>query len=200
MEAERGRGPQSGVLARAAMQLVDDKRLRSMPQLSLAFTALGQAQAAEGSLDAAMETLEEGLILRQRQPEQGPWGVLHHLLGTARVAVAAGRLAQAQELADAAAERVARFPDGMAAMASRLEAVQGALRARLDESELGDPLTVRELDVLRLLQGSLSLHDIGRELFLSANTVKTHTNAIYRKLGAHSRAEAVRLARESQLI
>ena len=200
VEAERGRGPQSGVLARAAMQLVDDKRLRSMPQLSVAFTALGQVQAAEGSLDAAMESLEEGLILRQRQPEQGPWGVLHHLLGTARVAVAAGRLAQAQELADAAAQRVARFPDGMAAMASRLEAVQGALRARLNDSELGDPLTVRELDVLRLLQGSLSLHDIGRELFLSANTVKTHTNAIYRKLGAHSRAEAVRLARESQLI
>ncbi len=200
VEAERGRGPQSGVLARAAMQLVDDKRLRSMPQLSVAFTALGQVQAAEGSLDAAMESLEEGLILRQRQPEQGPWGVLHHLLGTARVAVAAGRLAQAQELADAAAQRVARFPDGMAAMASRLEAVQGALRARLNDSELGDPLTVRELDVLRLLQGSLSLHDIGRELFLSANTVKTHTNAIYRKLGAHSRAEAVRLARESKLI
>ena len=200
VEAERGHRQQSGELARAAMKIVDDKRLRSMPQLSMAFTALGQAQAAEGSLEAAMESLEEGLILRRRQPEQGPWGVLHHLLGTARVAVAAGRLAQAQELADAAAERMARFPDGMGPMTSRLEAVQGALRARLGDSELGDPLTGRELDVLRLLQGSLSLHDIGRELFLSTNTVKTHTNAIYRKLGAHSRAEAVRVAHESQLI
>ena len=81
VEAERGHRQQSGELARAAMQIVDDKRLRSMPQVSMAFTALGQAQAAEGSLEAAMESLEEGLILRRRQPEQGPWGVLHHLLG-----------------------------------------------------------------------------------------------------------------------
>ena len=92
------------------------------------------------------------------------------------------------------------IPDGMGMMASRLDAIQVALRERLAESGLAAPLTARELDVLRLLQGSLSLHDIGRELFLSANTVKTHTNAVYRKLGAHSRAEAVRLARESRLI
>ena len=200
VEAERGRQQQSGRLARASMQIVDDKRLRSMPHASLAFTALGQAQAAEGSLETALETLEEGLILRRYQPEQGPWSVLHHLLATARVAVASGRLAQAQELADSAAERVARFPDGMEMMTSRLDAIQAALRERLAESGLAAPLTSRELDVLRLLQGSLSLHDIGRELFLSANTVKTHTNAVYRKLGAHSRAEAVRLARESRLI
>jgi len=200
VEAERGRQQQSGLLARAAMRIVDEKRLRSMPHASLAFTALGQAQAADGNLEAAMDSLEEGLLLRRPQPEQGPWSVLHHLLATARVAIASGRLAQAQELADAAAERVTRFPDGMGEMASRLDAIQGALRERLTEPDLEAPLTGRELDVLRLLQGSLSLHDIGRELFLSANTVKTHTNAVYRKLGAHSRAEAVRLARESRLI
>jgi ATP/maltotriose-dependent transcriptional regulator MalT len=182
------------------MRIVDDKRLRSMPQASMAFTALGQALAAEGSPGAAMESLEEGLILCRFQPEQGPWSMLHHLLATAWVAVTSGRLAQAQELTDAAAERVARFPDGMAMMASRLDAIQGALRERLAESGRAVPLTARELDVLRLLQGSLSLHEIGRELFLSANTVKTHTHAVYRKLGAHSRAEAVRLARESRLI
>ena len=65
----------------------------------------------------------------------------------------------------------------------------------------GDPLVrYRELDVLRLLQGSLSLGDIARELFLSTNTVKTHAHAIYRKLDAHSRDEAVRAARRNQLI
>ena len=51
-----------------------------------------------------------------------------------------------------------------------------------------------------MLQGSLSLSDIARELFLSANTVKTHAHAIYRKLGAHSRDEAVRTARRNHLI
>ena len=65
---------------------------------------------------------------------------------------------------------------------------------------LGEPLTSRELDVLWLLQGPLSLGDIARELYLSFNTVKTHTQALYRKMGVHSRGEAVALARSSGLV
>ncbi|MCY4727431.1 helix-turn-helix transcriptional regulator [Nocardioides sp. STR2] len=65
---------------------------------------------------------------------------------------------------------------------------------------IGEPLTERELDVLRLLQGSMSLHEISVELYLSPNTVKSHARAVYRKLGAHSRADAVRRARHLTLI
>jgi LuxR family maltose regulon positive regulatory protein len=56
------------------------------------------------------------------------------------------------------------------------------------------------LDVLRLLQSSMNLTEIGKELFLSRNTVKTHAHAVYRKLGAASRAEAVRIGRRRSLI
>ena len=45
--------------------------------------------------------------------------------------------------------------------------------------------------VLRMLGGTLSLREIGHELYVSANTVKTHTQAIYRKLGVSSRPDAV---------
>ena len=58
------------------------------------------------------------------------------------------------------------------------------------------PLTEREVNVLHLLGGTLSLREIGQELFVSANTVKTHTQAIYRKLGVSSRTEAVAQGRE----
>ncbi|TDC92014.1 LuxR C-terminal-related transcriptional regulator [Actinomadura sp. 7K507] len=62
------------------------------------------------------------------------------------------------------------------------------------------PLTERELTVLRYLQSVLTTEEIAAELHLSVNTVKTHTRHIYRKLTASRRREAVRKAREAQLL
>jgi LuxR family maltose regulon positive regulatory protein len=61
-------------------------------------------------------------------------------------------------------------------------------------------LSERELIVLRMLTGPLSERDIGRELYLSHNTVHSHTRSIYRKLGVSSRSEAIRKARSASLI
>lgn len=65
---------------------------------------------------------------------------------------------------------------------------------------LGEPLTDRELTVLRYLQSILSNVEIASELSVSVNTVKTHVRNIYRKLDATRRREAVRRARELRLI
>ncbi|MGK5111383.1 MULTISPECIES: LuxR C-terminal-related transcriptional regulator [unclassified Geodermatophilus] len=62
-----------------------------------------------------------------------------------------------------------------------------------------DPLSARELDVLRLLGTELSGRDIARELFVSLNTVRTHTKNIYAKLGVNTRRAAVRRAEELHL-
>ncbi len=64
------------------------------------------------------------------------------------------------------------------------------------EQGLVDPLSERELDVLRLLRSELSGPDIARELYVSLNTLRTHTKAIYTKLGVNSRRAAVRRADE----
>ncbi|HMH36459.1 MAG TPA: LuxR C-terminal-related transcriptional regulator [Streptosporangiaceae bacterium] len=62
-----------------------------------------------------------------------------------------------------------------------------------------DPLSERELDVLRLLGTDLGGPDIARELIVSLNTVRTHTKNIYAKLGVNNRRAAVRRARELDL-
>jgi LuxR family maltose regulon positive regulatory protein len=62
-----------------------------------------------------------------------------------------------------------------------------------------DPLSARELDVLRLLASDLDGPDIARELVVSLNTVRTHTKNIYAKLGVNSRRAAVRRAEELDL-
>jgi len=62
-----------------------------------------------------------------------------------------------------------------------------------------EPLSERELDVLRLLGTDLDGPDIARELVVSLNTVRTHTKNIYAKLGVNNRRAAVRRARELDL-
>jgi LuxR family maltose regulon positive regulatory protein len=63
-----------------------------------------------------------------------------------------------------------------------------------------DPLSERELQVLRLLDSDLSGPDIARQLFVSHNTVRTHTRHIFAKLQVSSRRAAVRQAREQGVL
>ena len=62
-----------------------------------------------------------------------------------------------------------------------------------------EPLSERELDVLRLLGTDLGGPDIARELMVSLNTVRTHTKNIYTKLAVNNRRAAVRRAAELDL-
>ena len=63
-----------------------------------------------------------------------------------------------------------------------------------------EPLSARELDVLRLLGTDLDGPDIARELIVSLNTVRTHTKNIYAKLGVNNRRAAVSRAVELDLL
>ena len=66
--------------------------------------------------------------------------------------------------------------------------------------QLVEPLSERELDVLRLLGSDLNGPDIARELSVSLNTVRTHTKNIYAKLGVNSRRAAVTQGTELHLL
>ncbi len=59
----------------------------------------------------------------------------------------------------------------------------------------GAAVSEAELRVLRLMPTSLTLRGIGQELYLSLNTIKTHTRSLHRKLGVSNRTEAVDRAR-----
>ena len=63
-----------------------------------------------------------------------------------------------------------------------------------------DPITERELDVLRLLDSDFSNRDIAARLFVSLDTVKSHTKHLYAKLGMHNRHQAVTRARNLELL
>jgi LuxR family maltose regulon positive regulatory protein len=68
------------------------------------------------------------------------------------------------------------------------------------EQALIEPLSERELEVLRLLESDLDGPEIARELLVSLNTLRTHTKSIYSKLGVTSRRAAVSRAAELGLL
>lgn len=63
-----------------------------------------------------------------------------------------------------------------------------------------EPLTARELEVLRLVVRGARNGEIGQELYISVKTVETHLTSIYGKLGVQSRAEAIALAQKQGLL
>jgi len=65
-------------------------------------------------------------------------------------------------------------------------------------SELG--VTPRELEILGLIAAGLSNREIAERLFVSENTVKTHSSRLFDKLGARRRTQAVQLGKQAHLI
>jgi LuxR family maltose regulon positive regulatory protein len=83
---------------------------------------------------------------------------------------------------------------------ARAESRHGTAARVARTAGLVEQITDREMAVLRYLPSEMSQRDIAAELYVSLNTVKTHSRAIYRKLGVGDRKAAVQAARDRQLL
>jgi LuxR family transcriptional regulator, maltose regulon positive regulatory protein len=187
-----------------------------------AAVALAYAQAAAGEADDAMRSLApviaEGTNLPDRVRLQA-W-LTDARLGYASGDGAHGRRALASALRLAEREQL-KLPfvleRGWLRSALRrdpelADAHPGLLAPVLGREQLPvkaqaqapvlvvEPLTERELEVLTRVSGMLNTAEVADEMYISVNTVKTHLRNIYRKLAAKHRNEAVRRARQLQLI
>jgi len=116
----------------------------------------------------------------------------------------------AQLLRDAATRKI--MPDYTSKLLAGFEAEQlmsagespllpnGRGQASPAAQPLIEPLSPRELEVLRLFKTDLSGPEIARELMIALSTVRTHTKSIYNKLNVKNRREAVQRATELDLI
>ena len=99
-----------------------------------------------------------------------------------------------------ARREIARYPDA-GILPNLLSGEERALdTARQAASVLCQPLTEAELRVLELAPTHLTLEQIGRDRFISRNTVKSHLKSIYGKLNVSSRGEAVARAQALGLL
>ena len=185
------------------MAIVTDHGMQAMPHVLPAYTASGVVLAADGHLSEAMDTLEVGLRARRQTPGLSPWPLIHHLVAMAGVARRLGDLDRAQTLL-AEVDNLITWPDAsLGQTRDRIALARVLPTGRRPSGVLlgapdvrpAEPLTPREVEILRRLRGTQTLREIAEDLCVSHDTVKTITSSLYRKLGAHARAEAVTIAR-----
>ena len=146
-----------------------------------------QALQMEGDLDQAVSTLGRALSLAE------PEGYVRSFVDEGEPMVRLLRRALAEDIAPGYVSKL------LAAVGESAQPVPPATQALVDQP-LVDPLTERELEVLRLIAAGLSNREIAQELFVAVSTVKTHINHIYGKLDTKSRIKAVAKAHQLGLL
>jgi LuxR family maltose regulon positive regulatory protein len=156
-----------------------------------ASAALGVVLASEGKHAEA----EHELVYAERFFRDDVATLQHAwlLVLLARVRCHRGRLDAAEATLGLAREAMNELADSgrVSSLAAEVEHEIAQATTRVGSGEILEPPSDAELAVLRLLATDLSARQIGAKLFLSANTVRSHLRAIYRKLGVNSRADAV---------
>jgi LuxR family maltose regulon positive regulatory protein len=176
-----------GLLERLLKAAEEGGRMGSLIEI-LVLQAL--AHQMQENIPAALTALEHALKLAERE-------------GYIRMFVDEGA-AMATLLRKAATNRIT--PNYTAKLLSAFEAERKGMgeetppSASPASSSLIEPLSQRELDILRLFKTELSGPEIAQELVIALSTVRTHTKSIYGKLNVNSRRAAVRRAEELHLI
>ena len=183
----------------AADVLRTEQSLDEYWMASLATAVAGRLAADAGDLERARERLERAVVLARRgasRPEQ-----IYALSALAPVQATIGE-AEAAAATLRSARLALRESPSPGMFAHVLDEAERRLRGRpaRPAPDAVEELSSREMSVLRLLGTQLSVAQIGDELYVSRNTVKTHVRGIYRKLGADGRAAAVARARELGLL
>ncbi len=198
MSAERAGTAEAGRRVAAARVLAERQGFGEHWITVMVDYAAGELARAGGKLQAARAEVEHGLSIARRGGLR--LDTVYGLLALARIALEAGAPAEAQELRARARRQLAACPDP-GFLSGRVRTGPPAdLAPGPADANSADELSERELAVLRLLSSRLSLREIGNELYVSLNTIKTHTRNIYAKLRVGSREQAVARARELGLL
>jgi LuxR family maltose regulon positive regulatory protein len=196
--------PVAQTLVDEAMELMRQAELEEHPWVSLAHVTHGSLLARHGDVPKGALEVERGLALGERLQA---WQVIAHAcLALAEVRQRQHEASDARRLLSRARELLASLPDPGDGL-ERVARAEKTLRLRTGRDGGGQTagapyweLSERELEVLRLLPSQLSQREIAAQLYVSFNTVRTHTRVIFRKLGVNSRDEAVARARELGLL
>jgi LuxR family maltose regulon positive regulatory protein len=186
--------------SRRAMGLVERHDLAQTPTAALVFAVAALVRAQQGQADGAKDLVRQAIRLLRSSEHYAPWYREQTRIMLARASARLTDMRRARTLLAEASRGTRRVPDAPALTAWLDEALgelDAGAAAALEGSSL---LTLAELRILRFLPTHLSFREIGDRLHVSTNTVKSQAHAVYRKLDASSRSEAVARASRVGLI
>jgi LuxR family maltose regulon positive regulatory protein len=188
-----------GFITRARSQ-VDRYGLGQYGTTAVVYAASAAIRAHRGRVDAARADIDEAVRLQATLTDFAPCYEADVSVLIARAALRLSDPGIAHEQLVRAGRVVARLPEAIGLLHAAEEA-----QAQLDSfaAEGNAPsvsMTAAELRILRFLPTHLSFREIGERTFVSANTVKTQANAVYRKLDVSCRSDAVARARACGLL
>jgi ATP/maltotriose-dependent transcriptional regulator MalT len=204
---EQGRAAEALPLLAHLLQVVESgesvhSTIQTLLLQALACQAAGNPEAALVSLDRALSLGEAGGFLRSYLYPGEP---MRRLLAELKTRTA-GPAAKPHLLLAGSSDDA-----GLRRRLSHLERILAAFPAvetqpsrptglPVQPAGMVEPISEREMEVLRYLAGHLTVPEIASALYVSPYTVRSHVKSIYGKLGVHNRSQAVQRARELGLL
>ena len=200
MSAEQGELEAAERYAERASALWEEHNLGDHWATTMTRVARGKLLEQGGRLAAAADEIRRGVELSSRGVASIE--IAYSLLSLVQVHTVLGDQEGARALLNSARRVVESCSDPgiVEEIVARTDRRLRARQTRVDDDGARDELTDRELAVLRLLASNLTQREIGAALYVSLNTVKTHTKSIFRKLSASTRKDAVARGRELGLV
>jgi LuxR family maltose regulon positive regulatory protein len=200
LAVERDDWDQAAELAARARSQLERFRLAGYPTMSLVLAVAALTEAQRGRVQAATDDCAEAARLLDGIDDFVPWYVAEVRIVLARVALRLSDVVGARAFIEVATLAVRSTP-GTPVLDAWLKDASAQVQA-YSSSAVTAPasLTAAELRILGLLPTHLSFREMGSQLYVSPNTVKTQAQAVYRKLDASSRSEAVARARALGLL
>jgi LuxR family maltose regulon positive regulatory protein len=189
----------AAILTERARSRVEGCGLAEYPIVALVYAVSALTRSHGGPVEDAHRDLRTAIRLTDRLVDFSPWYEAEARVTLARASLGLSDVAGGKSLIAEAARMTRRIPESPTLRAWVAEACSQLEAATVSAGD-GLTLTAAELRVLRMLPTHLSLPAIAKQLFVSPNTVKTHVRALYRKLDASSRSEAVSQAAAAGLL
>ena len=183
-----------------ARSLAREAHLADYPPITILHAVAARIALHDADRPRALAELTRAQRLRPGLTYAVPHLAVQARIELARCHLALSDIAAARILLREVAEILTRRP-GLGVFAGQAADLQAELsRARSSSAPGASALTAAELRLLPMLSTHLSFREIGEEMFLSPNTIKSQAISLYRKLGASSRSQAVTRSRELGLL